>query len=139
MDISSPAERGRGGRRSRRIIAAALVAAEAAVLLVVTVLGFIDAAVRDSGSGGIAVAVICLLATAWLGWTSLALLRRRSWARGSALTAQLLLAAVALGTFQGLLARPDLGVVMLVVAAVVLVLLFTADLNDPSPRTAEED
>ncbi len=136
MPNAIPSASASSGRRIRRVIAAVLAGLEAVGLAVTTVWSFLDAAARGWGSGGVAIAVVCLIATAWLAWTTVAILRRRSWARGSALTAQLLIAAVGIGTFEGIFAEPLVGIGMLVLAAAVLVLLFTSDLNDPSPAGA---
>ncbi|MFT2818020.1 hypothetical protein [Leifsonia sp. A12D58] len=78
-----------------------------------------------SMSSAIAILVILLIAAVWVTAIALNVLRRRSWIRGAAVTWQLVQVAVAIGCFQGIYARPDIGWALLIPSIVVLVLLFT--------------
>lgn len=84
-----------------------------------------------SVSSAIAILVILLIAAVWVSAIALNVLRHRSWIRGAAVTWQLVQVAVAIGCFQGIYARPDIGWALLIPSIVVLVLLFT-----PSVLTA---
>ncbi len=76
-------------------------------------------------AGAAAILVLVLLAALWVSAVALHSLRHRSWIRGAAVTWQLVQIAVAIGCFQGLYARVDLGWALLVPSIVVIVLLFT--------------
>jgi hypothetical protein len=70
--------------------------------------------------------------------TFVGLLRRRSWARASALTIQILQLAVAVGCFQGLFARPDLGWALLAPAVVAAVLAVSPPVVRATARNTEQ-
>lgn len=78
----------------------------------------------DTIGGGIAIVVLALIALGWVAATTLGAVRRRGWMRGSALTMQLVVMAVALGAFQGQYAVPDIGWALLAPALVAAVTLF---------------
>lgn len=78
----------------------------------------------DTIGGGIAIVVLALIALGWAAATTLGAVRRRGWMRGSALTMQLVVMAVALGAFQGQYAVPDIGWALLAPALVAAVTLF---------------
>lgn len=86
----------------------------------------------------VAITVLGLLAAAWVILTVVGILRRRSWARASALTIQILQLAVAVGCFQGLTARPDLGWVLLVPAVVAGVLAVAPPVVRATARNTEQ-
>jgi hypothetical protein len=69
--------------------------------------------------------ILTALAAGWLGAIAIGSLRRAPWIRGAAIVWQVLQGAVAIGCFQGVFARPEIGWLLLVPALVVLVLLFT--------------
>jgi len=75
-------------------------------------------------ASAVAILVLVLIAAIWVTAIAINSLRRRSWIRGAAVTWQLVQIAVAVGSFQGLYARPDLGWALLLPSVVVLVLLF---------------
>ncbi|WP_241972686.1 hypothetical protein [Cryobacterium cryoconiti] len=75
-------------------------------------------------ASAVAILVLVLIAASWVTAIAINSLRRRSWIRGAAVTWQLVQIAVAVGSFQGLYARPDLGWALLLPSVVVLVLLF---------------
>jgi len=77
----------------------------------------------DSLGSAVGLLVMALLATAWIATTTVGFIRRKSFARGSALVWQVLQGAVGLASNQGLFARPDIGSGLLIPAIVVLALL----------------
>jgi hypothetical protein len=78
-----------------------------------------------SYASAIALTVIAAIAAAWVTAIAVNILRSRAWTRGAAIVVQVLIAAVALGSFQGMLARADIGWLLLLPAVAVMVLLFT--------------
>lgn len=78
----------------------------------------------DSLGSGIAIVLLSILTTVWLAGTTVAAFRMRTWARGSALTWQLLQIAIAFGCFQGQFAVPDLGWALLAPALLAIALIF---------------
>ncbi len=108
------------------LLLATLLFAEAALLWVAAgwlVLELVTAT-PTSLATALAILVLVLIAAAWVSAIAINSLRRRSWIRGAAVTWQLVQIAVAVGSFQGLYARPDLGWALLVPSLVVLALLF---------------
>lgn len=120
-----------GAFRPRRapalVLLALLLWAEAALLwagVLWLVLELITATPTSLASG-VAILVIVLIAAVWVTAIAVNSLRHRGWIRGAAVTWQVVQIAVAVGCFQGLYARPDLGWALLVPSIVVLGLLFT--------------
>ena len=111
----------------------ALIVAEAILLWGVVCWQVIELLTETPASvpSAIAILVILLIAAVWVSAIALNVLRHRSWIRGAAVTWQLVQVAVAIGCFQGIYARPDIGWALLIPSIVVLVLLFT-----PSVLTA---
>ena len=81
--------------------------------------------VPTSLGSALAILVFVLISSAWLIAMAVGTLRAQSWVRAAALTWQVLQIAVAVGRFQGLFARSDIGWVLLVPALVVIALLFS--------------
>jgi hypothetical protein len=79
----------------------------------------------DSYASAVALVVLVAIAAVWLGAIAFATLRRRPWIRGAALVWQILQIAVAIGSFQGLTPRADIGWALLIPAGIAIVLLFT--------------
>lgn len=104
-----------------------LVFAECALLAAATIYLVVEliVATPDSYASAVALTVLTAIAAVWLGFIAVNILRGRSWVRGATVVWQVLQIAVAIGCFQGLFARPDIGWALLVPALVVLVLLFT--------------
>ena len=73
----------------------------------------------------IALFVLTAAAAAGVGAIAVNALRGSSWIRGAAVTVQVLQLTVAIGSFQGVFARPEVGWLLLVPAVAILVLLFT--------------
>lgn len=82
-------------------------------------------AVPDSYPSAIFLTFLTALAAGWLAIVGVHTLRGSPWIRGAAVAWQVLQVAVAVGCFQGLFARPDIGWALLLPAIAVLVLLFT--------------
>lgn len=87
-----------------------------------------------SYASALAIIVLAGLCAAWLLLVAVFTLKRKSWVRAAALTWQVLQIAVALGCFQGLYARPDIGWALLVPAIAVIVLLFAPSLSNNRAR-----
>lgn len=109
------------------LLLAALLFLEAAALFVATATLIIDLLVErpDSYASALALTVCVAIAAVWVTAIAVNTLRGRAWIRGGAIVVQVLLAAVALGSFQGILPRPDIGWMLLIPAIAVMVLLFT--------------
>lgn len=96
----------------------ALLVAGAAVWLLVELL----TVTPESFTTAVAILVLVVIAAIWVVATAIGALRAQNWSRASAVTIQILQIAVAVGSFQGLYARPDLGWALLVPALVGIVL-----------------
>lgn len=79
----------------------------------------------QSYPSAIALSVLTALAAIWVAVIGISVLRRQAWIRGAAVVWQVLQISVAIGSFQGVFARPDVGWLLLIPAIIVLVLLFT--------------
>ena len=104
-----------------------VIGLEAVGLIVLTGLLVVDLFTVPAHSllSAVALTAVTAIGAAWLVVMTLHTLKGRSWIRAAAVTVQVLLIAVALGSFQGIFARPDVGWALLAPAVVVLVLLFT--------------
>jgi hypothetical protein len=92
----------------------------------------------ESYPSAVALTVLVVLGAVWVVVTVVGLLRRRGWARASALTIQILQLAVAVGCFQGLFARPDLGWALLLPAIVAAVLCLSRPVVQATARNTEQ-
>lgn len=109
------------------VVLAVLLFAEATALAVVTVwliVAMLTSAPATFG-GGVAIIALALAAAAFMFAVAIGSLRSRRWIRGAAVTWQLMQLALALGSFQGILAVPSVGWALLIPAVLVIVLLFT--------------
>ena len=117
----------RGTRHPLIWALAAIVFAE--FLLLVGATGFLVielfVATPSSFPTAIALTVVVAIAAVWLAVITVNILRCEHWVRSAALVWQVLQIAVAIGSFQGLFARQDIGWALLIPAVVVLILLFT--------------
>jgi len=120
-------EPGRAPRHPLVIALAVLVFAEFLLLVAATVFLVVELLVDTPSSmaSALFLTLLTAIAAVWLGVIALNILRGRAWVRGAAVVWQILQIAVAVGSFQGLFARPDIGWALLIPALVVLVLLFT--------------
>ena len=116
-----------GPRHPFQIALVVVLAIEAAGLAAATVFLVLEILIApaDSIASAIALAVVAGLATAWVVAMSVGAWRGQSWVRGAAIVVQVLLGAVAIGSFQGLVPRPDIGWFLLIPAIVVVFLIFS--------------
>ena len=105
----------------------AILLGEGAGLAVLTVLLIVDllTVVPDSYASAIGITVLSAIGAAALVALAVQTVRGRPWVRGAIVTLQLIQLAIAVGCFQELVGRADLGVALLVPALLALVLLFT--------------
>ncbi len=73
----------------------------------------------------IALIAVNALAAVWVSVIAVHASRNRSWVRGAALFWQLVQIAIAIGAFQGVYARPDVGWALLIPSVVAIILLLT--------------
>ena len=118
----------------------ALVAVEAVALWVLTAWWVLELLIDTPNSMGGALALLALTAVAalWVSAITVGALKGRPWIRGAAITWQLVQIMIAVGCFQGIYARPDVGWALLAPSIVVLVLVFTpkvvaATSHEPKP------
>ncbi|GAA4265317.1 hypothetical protein GCM10022256_09290 [Frondihabitans peucedani] len=104
-----------------------LLTAEFLLMVVVSLVlvAEVFGATADSVAAGIAILVLALVATVWLGFIVVAAWRGRAWMRGASIVWQVLMFAVGIGCFQGLTATPAVGWALVVPAVVVFVLLIS--------------
>lgn len=102
-----------------------LLALEAAAVLGVLVWLVVDLLTLAPSSYPTAIALIVLVAIGaiFLVAVAVASVRRAGWSRAAAIVWQVLQISVAVGAFQGLFARPDVGWALLIPALVVIGLL----------------
>ena len=130
-------------RRPRAVVLlAAILYAEAGLLWAAVVWLILEllTATPTSLATAVAVLVLVLIAATWVTAIAVNSLRRRSWIRSAAVTWQVLQIAVAVGSFQGLYARPDLGWALLLPSVVVMVLLFQPRvIAETTPARSDDD
>ena len=78
-----------------------------------------------SYASAIGLAALAAIAAIWLGFTAVGVLRGRTWVRGATVTWQVMQLVIAVGCFQGLIATPLVGVLLILLAVAALVLLFS--------------
>jgi hypothetical protein len=104
-----------------------LLGAEAALLWAAVIWLILELLTDQPTSFASALAILGIagIAAAWVTTITVATLRGRSWIRAAAVTWQLVQVFIAIGCFQGLYARPDVGWALLVPSVLVIVLLVT--------------
>lgn len=116
-----------GNRHPYLVLLASIIFFESALLF--AGLGYLiielGSETPQSYPSAIALTALTGLAAVWVAVIGIGTLRRQPWIRGAAVVWQVLQASVAIGSFQGAFARPDVGWFLLIPAIVVLVLLFT--------------
>ena len=114
-----------GGVRAALLTVTVLLFAEAAALAAMVVWLVIDLLVLQPSSFATAIALIVItaLAAVWVAAIAVASVRRAPWARAGAIVWQVLQLSIAVGAFQGLFARPDIGWALLIPAVTVVGLL----------------
>jgi len=131
LDAPQPA------RRSRALIALVLLLAAEAALLWAAVVWLILELLTDqptSLASALAILVLTVVAALWVSAIAVGTFRGRTWIRAAAVTWQLVQVFVAIGCFQGLYARPDLGWALLIPSVLVIVLLFTRSVVEATSR-----
>ncbi|MGJ8722275.1 MAG: hypothetical protein ACSHW9_10550 [Salinibacterium amurskyense] len=88
----------------------------------------------QSYPSAIALSVLTAIAAVWVAVIGINTLRKQAWIRGAAVVWQVLQISVAIGSFQGVFARPDVGWLLLTPAIVVLVLLFAKPVLEATTR-----
>ena len=117
----------RGSRRpAPLLLLVSLLALESAALMAVACYLIVELLVArpDSIATAIALLLLDLLAAVWVGSMAVNALRARSWIRSGAITWQILQIAVGIGSFQTPFSRPDIGWLLILPAAAVIILLF---------------
>jgi hypothetical protein len=116
------------GKSNPLLIALSVVIfAECALMTAATLYLILELVTETPASypSAIFLTLLTALAAVWLGFVGVNVLRGSPWVRGATVVWQILQIAVAIGCFQGLFARPDIGWLLLVPAIAALVLLFT--------------
>ncbi len=124
-ESGTPAER---PPRAALAIVDVLLVLEALAVVAVLVWLVVDLVTLAPSSYSTAIALIVLVAVGALFLSAVAVgsIRRAGWSRAAAIVWQVLQISVAVGAFQGLFARPDVGWALLVPALVVIGLLLWA-------------
>ena len=104
----------------------AVLLLECAALVAATIFFVIELLVAESSSvaSALGITVITAAGAVWVAFITRGVLRGLAWTRAAVVVVQVLVGAIAVGSFQGPAPRPDLGVILLVPAVVALVLLF---------------
>lgn len=110
------------------VIVAVLLALETILVTAVAVFLGLGIAINtpDSVASAWGLLVIAIMATGWIGTTTLSFIRGNARSRGSALVWQVLQAAVGLASNQGDSARPDIASGLFIPSLIVMVLLLSA-------------
>ena len=127
-DAQNPNEH-QTNRSSRHPAVTALVAVlllEAAALAAAAIYFIVELLVATPTSLASAVGIVVIIAAAaiWVVFIAVGVLRAQSWTRAAVIVVQVLIGAVAIGSFQGPAPRVDLGIILLVPVAAALILLF---------------
>jgi hypothetical protein len=114
-----------GGVKAALIVVTTVLFLEAAALAAIVVWLLVDLITLQPSSYASAIALIVLvvIGAVFVGAVAFASLRRAPWSRAAAIVWQILQLSIAVGAFQGLFARPDVGWVLLVPSIMVIGLL----------------
>lgn len=117
--------RSAGGVRAALVTISVVLVLEALAVIGIAIWLFVDLIALQPASYATAIALIVLvvLGAIWVGATAVASFTRAPWSRAAAIVWQVLQVSVAVGAFQGLFARADLGWLLLVPAITVIGLL----------------
>jgi hypothetical protein len=126
-EIEPSAGRSRARRHPLLLALTAIVFAEFLLLVGATGFLIIELLVATPSSFVSALALTALVAVAavWLAIITVNILRGNAWVRSATLVWQVLQIAVAIGSFQGIFARQDIGWLLLIPAVAAIILLFT--------------
>ena len=124
-EASESTNEGGAGVRAALTVVSVLLFLEAAVVSALVVWLVIDLISLEPSSYVTAIALIALvvIGAVWVWAVAVASLRRAPWSRAAAIVWQILQLSVAVGAFQGLFARADVGWALLVPAITVIGLL----------------
>ena len=123
-DMPPAASASRGVKAALAVVSGVLFL-EAAGLVAIGVWLVVDLfALRPSSPAtAIALIVLVVIAAAWVAAVAIGSLRQAPWTRAAAIVWQILQISIAVGAFQGIFARPEVGLLLLVPAVVVMGLL----------------
>ncbi|MEV1129822.1 hypothetical protein [Agromyces sp. NPDC049794] len=135
-----PAASDSAGVRAALVIISVVLVLEAAALIALVAWLVADLIALRPSSYATAIALLVLVAIGalWVSLTAVASLRRVPWSRAAAIVWQVLQVSVAVGAFQGLFARPDLGWLLLVPAITVIGLLLWTPVRLAYTRPEDE-
>lgn len=135
-----PAASDSGGVKAALVVIGVVLVLEAAALIALVVWLVADLFALQPSSYATAIALLVLVAIGalWVSVTAVASLRRAPWSRAAAIVWQVLQVSVAVGAFQGLFARPDLGWLLLVPAITVIGLLLWTPVRLAYTRPEDE-
>ncbi|MBM7831205.1 ABC-type multidrug transport system fused ATPase/permease subunit [Agromyces cerinus] len=113
------------GVRVALIVVSVLLLLEAAAMIALVIWLVIDLFSLEPSSYTTAIALLVLVAIGaiWVVTVAVGSIRQAPWSRAAAIVWQILQVSVAVGAFQGLFARPDVGWALLVPAITVIGLL----------------
>lgn len=128
-----------GGVRAALVTVSVLLFAEAAALVAMVAWLLFDVVVLQPSSFATAVALIAITAIAavWVTAIAVASVRRAPWSRAAAIVWQVLQLSIAVGAFQGLFARPDIGWALLIPAVTVVGLLLWSPVREAYARDSD--
>lgn len=109
----------------RALAAVLIVECLALVAAVVFLIVELLVAPVSSVASAVGITLVVAIAAVWVAFIAIGVLRGSAWTRAAVLVLQILIAAVAIGSFQGADARPDLGLILLVPVVTALALVFT--------------
>ena len=114
-------------RHPSQLLLVIILGLEAAALIAATIFLIFEVLVApaDSFVSAIALTIVVAIASAWVVAIAVGAWRGQAWVRGASIVVQVLLAAVAIGSFQGIVPRPDIGWILLIPAITVVVLVFS--------------
>lgn len=114
-------------RHPFQLLLVIVLALEAAALIAATIFLIFEVLVAPSDSfvSAIALTIVVAIASAWVVSIAVGAWRGQAWVRGASIVVQVLLAAIAIGSFQGIVPRADIGWVLLIPAVVVFLLVFS--------------
>ncbi len=120
-----PAASASRGVKAALAVVSGVLFLEAAALVAIGVWLVVDLfALRPSSPAtAIALIVLVVIAAVWVAAVAIGSLRQASWTRAAAIVWQILQISIAVGAFQGIFARPEVGLLLLVPAVVVMGLL----------------
>lgn len=100
---------------------------EAAALAAATIYFVVELLVSTPSSVGSAIAITAVIAVGavWVAFIAIGVLRGQAWTRAAIVVVQVLVTAIAIGSFQGADSVPLLGFAILAPAVIAIVLLFS--------------